>query len=76
MIHVLAGSVIGDDDEDFDRTRLPQPDTYGSIPRTEHAQKADERVRLVHEWHNTLQRPADFTDTEYEAFMRYCTEFF
>jgi hypothetical protein len=76
VIHVLAGSIVEDDDKDFERTTLPQLDTYNTVPRTEQAQKADDHIRLVHEWHNSLQRPVDVTDTEYEAFLRYCTEFF
>jgi len=76
VIHILAGLIIEDDEEDFDRTTISQPDTYNTVPRTERAQKADNCIRLVLEWHNALQRPADMTDAEYEAFLRYCTEFF
>ena len=76
VIHILAGSIIEDNEEDFDRTTIPQLDTYNTVPRTERAQKADDHIRLVLKWHNALQRPADMTDAEYEAFLRYCTEFF
>ncbi|KAJ3499308.1 hypothetical protein NLJ89_g10112 [Agrocybe chaxingu] len=54
----------------------PTPDSYSIIPRSDEAQKADARLFKVHEWHCTLQRPDGMSDTEYNTFMRYCTEFF
>ncbi|KAJ3510089.1 hypothetical protein NLJ89_g4871 [Agrocybe chaxingu] len=54
----------------------PTPDSYSVIPRSDEAQKADTRLLRVHEWHRTLQRPDGMSDTEYNTFMRYCTEFF
>ena len=76
VMHVLTRSIIEDHDKDFERATTPEPRTYNTVPRTEQAQKADDRIQLVHQWHNTLQRPANMTDAEYEAFLRYCTEFF
>jgi hypothetical protein len=64
VMPVLAGSIISDDEDDFDHTRIPQPDTYNTVPQTEQAQKAEEHICLVHEWHNTLLRPAKMTDSE------------
>ena len=46
------------------------------MPRTEAAKKADERLEVVKEWHETLRRPEGMEDVEYGKFMRYCTEFF
>jgi hypothetical protein len=49
---------------------------YSIVPRSPLAQKADERLLLVRQWHETLQRPPDMSDSEYTTFIRYCTEFF
>jgi hypothetical protein len=49
---------------------------YSIVPRSPLAQKADERLLLVRQWHKTLQRPPDMSDSEYTTFIRYCTEFF
>jgi len=55
---------------------VPEDDDYAIVPRTDLARKANERIRLVQEWHTTLQRPREVTEKEYEQFLRYCTEFF
>ena len=51
-------------------------DSYDIVPRSDLARKADERIKLVREWHTTLLRPESMSDGEYETFLRYCTEFF
>jgi hypothetical protein len=50
--------------------------SYAIVPRSDLAQKADDRLQLVREWHTTLRRPSEVTEKEYEPFLRYCTEFF
>jgi hypothetical protein len=79
--YMLAGSLTQDDDEDddvYDREHLhrTKPDSYRTVPRTDQARKADDRVRLVQQWHQDFRRPANMTDPKYETFLRYCTEFF
>lgn len=49
---------------------------YSVVPRSETALKADARLSKVQNWLETLERPDSMTDTEYKAFMRFCTEFF
>jgi len=51
------------------------PPSYSIIPRSEAAQKADERVLKVQAWHETLQRPSEMSDGEYATFLRYCSDF-
>ena len=46
------------------------------IPRSNMAEKEDERVEKVKRWHQTLERPQGFTDAEYISFMKYATGFF
>jgi len=52
------------------------PVNYDTVPRSEAAIKADDRLLKIKPWLETLHRPEDLTDTEYKTFMRYCTEFF
>ena len=49
--------------------------SYSIIPRLESAIETDSKLSKVQTWLETLQRPADMTDSEYKTFMRYCTEF-
>jgi hypothetical protein len=49
---------------------------YSTVPRSEHAITADARLDKVKPWLATLKRPDNMSDSEYKAFMRYCTEFF
>ena len=51
------------------------PIPYTIIPHSDAAHKADKRVLKVQQWHATLQRPEDMSDSEYASFIRYCTEF-
>ena len=51
-------------------------DSYDIMPHSDLARKADECIKLVHEWHTTLLRPESMSDGEYETFLRYCTKFF
>ena len=46
------------------------------IPRSNMAEKEDERVEKVKHWHQTLGRSQGFTDAEYILFMKYVTSFF
>jgi hypothetical protein len=50
--------------------------TYDNVPRSETAIKADETLKKVQPWLETLQRPENTTNAAYKTFMRYCTEFF
>jgi hypothetical protein len=79
-VYALTGSLTQQDNDDdvYDRTHTHRvkPDPYSTVPRSDNAQRADARTRLVQDWHVTLQRPEKMTDAEYDAFMRYCTEFF
>jgi hypothetical protein len=49
---------------------------YSIVPRSEAALSADMKLDLVRKWLETLSRPHDMTDADYERFMRYCTGFF
>jgi hypothetical protein len=78
---MLTGSLTQDDDEDnniYNREHLhrTKPDSYCTILHTDQARKADDRVRLVQQWHQDFCRPANMMDPKYETFLRYCTEFF
>jgi hypothetical protein len=59
-----------------EREEEEEEETYAIVPRTEVAKKADERLEVVKEWHETLRRPEGMENVEYAKFMRYCTEFF
>jgi len=50
--------------------------SYKDVPRTTKAQLDDDRVVLVQKWLEDLQLPADFSDSEYKSFIRYCMMFF
>jgi Integrase zinc binding domain/RNase H-like domain found in reverse transcriptase len=53
--------------------------TYADVPRSESAKAIDAKLAIVKTWHQTLTWPINLqklTDSEYKAFMRYCTEFF
>src|SRR5271168_2268162 len=50
--------------------------TYDMVPRSDAVILADQCLLKVQPWLETLQRPLDFTDSEYKTFMRFCTEFF
>jgi hypothetical protein len=67
-----------EDDRPGDGTILEDmpTDSYSIVPRSGLAQKGDEWINLVRQWHSTLGWPSDLSDTEYETFLRYCTEFF
>ena len=80
-IHVLSGSITEEDEDDADvynrhNTYQNKPDPYSTVPRSIHAQKADDRTLQVLQWHQTLERPQGITDKEYKSFLHYCTEFF
>ena len=80
-IHLLSSFTnITTDDSDNENDDSDSPasasDTYAIIPRSEAARKADDRISLVKKWHSDLKRPLDMKDSEYETFLRYCTEFF
>ena len=76
IIHILTGLIGEQETDEFVRTTMSQPHIYNAVPRTDQAQKADDRICQVLQWHKTLQRPPNMTDAEYEAFLHYCTEFF
>ena len=46
------------------------------IPWSNMVEKEDKRVEKVKHWHQTLERPQGFMDTEYILFMKYATRFF
>jgi hypothetical protein len=80
-VYILTGSLSHETNEitdPYDRS-LDVEDThdpYTIIPRSDAAHRADNRIRLVQQWHTDLRRPPDLSDSEYETFLRYCTEFF
>jgi hypothetical protein len=45
--------------------------SYDKVPRSEKAEKEDERLRMVETWHSNLEQPEGLSDTEYVAFIRY-----
>jgi hypothetical protein len=49
---------------------------YSIIPCSDAAQKDDEHLLKVCKWHNTLERPSEMTDSQFDTFLHYCTEFF
>ena len=49
---------------------------YSMVSRSDAARKDDERILKVRKWHEDLQRPPDLSDSQYDTFLRYCTEFF
>jgi hypothetical protein len=49
---------------------------YEVVPRIKAAHKADRQVEKVREWHETLEQPEGFLESEYTVFLRYCIEFF
>ena len=51
-------------------------DNYSQVPHTPAADTEDKKLDLVWIWMETLQRPSDFSDAEYETFMCYATGFF
>jgi hypothetical protein len=51
-------------------------DSYSIVPCSGLVQKADKQLNLVRQWHSTLGRPSDLSDTEYETFLHYCIKFF
>jgi hypothetical protein len=80
-VYMLAGSIqnLDDNEEDvYDRSHLHRirPDSYNTVPRSDQAHKADDRIRQVQQWHSDLRRPVGLSDAKYETFLRYCTEFF
>lgn len=50
--------------------------SYDMVPRNSKAEREDKKVEEVRKWHNSLQRPENFSDSEYESFMRYAIKFF
>ena len=66
--------------EPEEETQLPTqedlPTPYSVVPRSDTAKFADDRLENVQHWLETLERPHSMTDSQYKAFMRYCTEFF
>ena len=61
---------------DLDNEEQDDSTPYSTIPRSDKAVAADEKLDKIQDWLETLQRPDGFTDAEYKTFMRYCTEFF
>jgi hypothetical protein len=49
---------------------------YSNVPRSDAAQRDDERILKVRKWHDDLLRPPGLSDSQYNTFLRYCTEFF
>ncbi|OBZ76721.1 Retrovirus-related Pol polyprotein from transposon 17.6 [Grifola frondosa] len=47
----------------------PPVDSYDIVPRSIQAIALDQRLLLVRDWHRTLERPAQFTDADYETFV-------
>jgi hypothetical protein len=69
----MTESVRGDSPEVIGQ---PEEDSYNNVPRSEKAQRTDNRLEMVRHWLETLERPGDSSDKEYKTFMQYCTEFF
>lgn len=49
---------------------------YADVPRSENAKLADQRIGLVRQWLDTLQRPDNMADSAFATFVRYAMEFF
>ena len=65
---------------EVDLTDVPIPEdnspvTYTDVPHTIAAQLADDRLVLVRQWLNTLQRPADLSDSDFATFVQYAMSF-
>ncbi|OBZ79949.1 Transposon Tf2-9 polyprotein [Grifola frondosa] len=54
----------------------PPVDSYDIVPRSIQAIALDQRLLLVRDWHRTLERPAQFTDADYETFVKFAVQFF
>jgi Integrase zinc binding domain len=50
--------------------------SYDNVPHSEKAKKADDRLEMVQDWLETLQRPDNMKDAGYKTFMQYCMGFF
>ncbi|OBZ72853.1 Transposon Tf2-9 polyprotein [Grifola frondosa] len=54
----------------------PPVDSYDIVPRSIQAIALDQRLLLVRDWHRTLERPTQFTDADYETFVKFAVQFF
>jgi hypothetical protein len=59
-----------------DNMEAPESLSYDNVPRSENARLADARIDHVRLWHQDLQRPRGMKDADYQAFVRYCQEFY
>ncbi len=64
------------EDQGVEEVEEDSNDPYEVVPRIEAARNADKRVVKVCKWHETLERPANLSESEYATFLRYCVEFF
>jgi hypothetical protein len=66
---------------EIDSTAIPIPGDdslvmYTDVPRTVAAQLADDCLLLVQQWLDTLQQPADLSDSDFATFVHYAMSFF
>ena len=69
----FAGAQILSAEEEADV--LDKKIFYDNVPRDKKAEKEDQRLDWVREWHRTLQKPEIFSNSEYESFMHYTMGF-
>lgn len=74
---------LGEEDEEPEEHPAPSVEdptkaviTYADVPRTDRAKAEDARILDVELWHRTFARPPGLTDSEFDRFVRYCTQFF
>ncbi len=75
-ITIYVSEAAIDTETDRSNDNAIDDESYAMVPRTDAAKKADDRNIMVKEWHDTLVRPSNMKDSEYETFLKYCTEFF
>src|SRR5262249_32536065 len=51
-------------------------ESYEDIPRSIQAQKEDDKIKAIFQWHSDLKRPSSLSDEQYSRFMRQCAHYF
>jgi hypothetical protein len=71
-----SSSVINDIADETPAQPLNHDMEYLMVLRSDAAQKDDEHILKVCKWHDDLLQPPDLSDSQYDTFLCYCTEFF
>jgi hypothetical protein len=68
--------ILSMEEETIETQETMEKNSYEMIPRNKKGEKEDRKLEEVRIWHDTLQRPDNFSDSEYASFMRYAMGFF